>query len=116
MPDSQVDTDALLVERAKNGDTQAFGELHDKYAEAIFRFLFARLANRMDAEDLTNDVFLRAWRALPGYQHKGIPFPHFCFVSLAICSPIIIAHPRGRSSSRSLMRGCCKARMGRQWI
>ena len=79
MPDSRIADDARLVKRAKNGDAEAFGRLHDRYAESIFRFLNARLNNRMDAEDLFGEVFLRAWHALPRYRQQGFPFSAYLF-------------------------------------
>jgi RNA polymerase sigma-70 factor, ECF subfamily len=75
----RVDDDARLVKRAKNGDSEAFGQLHDRYADLIFRFLQARLNNRMDAEDLFGEVFLRAWHSLPRYRQKGYPFSSYLF-------------------------------------
>ncbi len=79
MPESRVDADARFVMQAKKGDKEAFGKLHDLYAEAIYRFLYARLNNRMDAEDLTGEVFLRAWRSLPNYRPKGHLFSAYLF-------------------------------------
>ena len=79
MSDSQARDDARLVKQAKGGDLSAFGELYDQYADAIFRFLYARVNTRMDAEDLTSDVFLRAWRSLSGYKHQGHPFSAYLF-------------------------------------
>jgi RNA polymerase sigma-70 factor (ECF subfamily) len=37
------------------------------------------LDNRLDAEDLTEEVFYRAWKALPQYRHQGLPFAAFLF-------------------------------------
>ena len=66
--------DAELLKRAKEGNAEAFGELYERHAQAVFRFLYSHLSNRLDAEDITGDVFLRSWRALPKYQDRGLPF------------------------------------------
>jgi RNA polymerase sigma-70 factor (ECF subfamily) len=66
--------DIQLLKRAQGGDTEAFGSLYERYAQAVFRFLYAHLDNRLDAEDLTAEVFLRVWRSLPNYREQGIPF------------------------------------------
>ena len=71
--------DALLIEKAQNGDSDAFGELYERYATSIFRFVYSQTAHRLDAEDITADVFLRAWRALPRYQDQGFSFAPFLF-------------------------------------
>ncbi|MEA3350546.1 MAG: sigma-70 family RNA polymerase sigma factor [Chloroflexota bacterium] len=79
MSDSQVKNDAQLVKQAKQGDVSAFGELYDQYAEAVYRFLHTRVNTRMDAEDLTSEVFLRAWRSLSRYRHRGYAFSAYLF-------------------------------------
>lgn len=79
MPDWQDVNEAELLLKARQGDAQAFGELYEAYAPRLFRYLFAHLENRLDAEDLTEDVFLRVWQALPAYREQGIPFAGFVF-------------------------------------
>jgi RNA polymerase sigma-70 factor (ECF subfamily) len=49
-----------LIERAKAGDTDAFGELYLLYFDTIYQFTLSRVHNRALAEDLTSDVFVRA--------------------------------------------------------
>jgi RNA polymerase sigma-70 factor, ECF subfamily len=62
-----------LVERAKQ-DPRAFGWLYERYRVRVYRFACARLRNSHDAEDLTAEVFMRAWRAIGRYQPTGAPF------------------------------------------
>lgn len=71
--------DIRLVQAAQRGDAQAFGDLYERHARAVFRFLYAHIQNRQDAEDLTEEVFLKVWRALPGYREQGIPFQAYLF-------------------------------------
>jgi RNA polymerase sigma-70 factor (ECF subfamily) len=71
--------DALLIERAKSGDVEAFGELYERYASDIFRFLASQMGSHLDAEDLTEDVFMRAWRYLPRYKDQGYPFSAYLY-------------------------------------
>jgi RNA polymerase sigma-70 factor (ECF subfamily) len=78
MPGKQ-DKDRELVKRAQRGDQHAFGDLYVNHAPAIFRYLFAHLENSMDAEDLTGEVFLKAWQSLPKYIERGVPFLAFLF-------------------------------------
>jgi RNA polymerase sigma-70 factor (ECF subfamily) len=76
----QYDDEQLIV-KSKNGDAEAFGELYERYAEVIFRYLYSHLESRLDAEDLTEDVFMRAWKALSKYDERGLPFSAFLFRS-----------------------------------
>lgn len=68
-----------LVARAVAGDADAFGELYRLHREAIYRFVWARVGNQSDAEDLTEQVFLKAWEALPGYQQRGLRFSSWLY-------------------------------------
>jgi RNA polymerase sigma-70 factor (ECF subfamily) len=56
-----------LMERAQNGDPLAFRQLHDRYAAPVRRFVASRVPDSL-ADDLTNETFLRAWRALTGFR------------------------------------------------
>ena len=71
--------EARLIEEARRGDTNAFGQLYELLAPSIFRFFYSRMEDRLDAEDLTEEVFLRAWRYLPRYREQGAPFNAFLF-------------------------------------
>ncbi|MFI5698118.1 RNA polymerase sigma factor [Kribbella sp. NPDC051586] len=54
--------DRALWDRATDGDSEAFGLLYDRHAQAIYAFLYRRTGSWSDAEDLTSTVFLHAWR------------------------------------------------------
>jgi RNA polymerase sigma-70 factor (ECF subfamily) len=65
------DPDALLVERAQQGDMQAFEMLVVKYQRRIER-LIARMLRDVDlVADVAQDTFLRAYRALPGFRGES---------------------------------------------
>lgn len=71
--------DAQLIQQAKDGDADAFGELYERYAEHVFRFIYSQTSNRLDAEDLTADVFLKSWRSLSNYEERGFSFSAYLF-------------------------------------
>jgi RNA polymerase sigma-70 factor, ECF subfamily len=71
--DQPVD-EAKLLQQAQEGDAEAFGALYERFAPPVHRYLFAHLSNRMDAEDLTEEAFLRVWNRLPEYRDQGVPF------------------------------------------
>ena len=72
-------TDAALVLAAKAGDASAFGELYERYRDAIYRFCLARTGTAHDAEDLTSDVFVKALHSIDRYQDRGLPFAAFLY-------------------------------------
>jgi len=85
------DKDHELIKQAQRGDHHAFGDLYEIHAPAIFRYLFAHLDNSMDAEDLTGEVFLKAWQSLPKYIERGVPFLAFLF---RIAHNVLVDHYR----------------------
>ena len=73
MPETCCD-EATLVARVVDGDADAFGELYLLHMDAIYRYIYYRVGDAGDAEDLTEQVFLKAWEALPAYRLRGKPF------------------------------------------
>ncbi|RLT36155.1 MAG: RNA polymerase sigma factor [Chloroflexi bacterium] len=63
-----------LVRQASGGNAEAFGALYDRFQAEILRYLIHRLHDREQAEDLTQQVFLKAWQAIPRYEQRSIPF------------------------------------------
>lgn len=65
-PGSQTTEPQLtqLVEKARDGNRLAFDQLIDRYQGDIYRMIYYRLRKQMDAEDLTQDVFIRAYRSI----------------------------------------------------
>jgi RNA polymerase sigma factor (sigma-70 family) len=55
-------SDESLLQASANGDQRAFSELYERHARAIYNYLFRRLADWSEAEDLTAVVFLEAFR------------------------------------------------------
>ncbi len=64
---------AGLADRATRGDREAFGQLYDLYLDRIYRYVYYRLGNVRDAEDLAEQVFLNAWRAMPRFRADETP-------------------------------------------
>lgn len=63
-----MDTDAPLVERARSGDMSAFGQLVGKYEKRILRLARNITQNQEDAEDVLQEVFLKAYTHLEGFE------------------------------------------------
>lgn len=63
----QVD-DAILVQAAQDGDLDAFEAIVRRHEAAIYRIALRMLGSRADAQDVTQDTFVRAWRGLARFR------------------------------------------------
>ena len=74
-PDTEVEAEHAemwqLVQAARGGDGEAFGQLYDRYVDAVFRFIYYRVNDRALAEDFTSETFLRALRRISGVSYQG---------------------------------------------
>jgi RNA polymerase sigma-70 factor (ECF subfamily) len=83
--------EAALVGRAIAGDADAFGKLYLRHADTIYRYIYLRVGNAKDTEDLTEQVFLNAWEALPDYEQRGKPFINWVY---RIAHNVVVDHHR----------------------
>ena len=80
-----------LVLRAQKGDSEAFGVLYSWYLDAFYRYVYFRVDTTATAEDLTEEVFVRAWEALPTYEIRKYPFKSWLY---RIAHNLVIDHRR----------------------
>jgi RNA polymerase sigma-70 factor (ECF subfamily) len=75
-PSSDTDSGRMmdLVERAQDGETEAFGRLYDHYSDTVYRYIYYRVGSRATAEDLTSETFLRALRRIGTFTWQGRDF------------------------------------------
>jgi len=64
------DLEAALIEKARL-EPIAFAELYQAFVRPVYRYVYSRIRNVRDAEDLTSQVFLEVFTGLPQYQHRG---------------------------------------------
>lgn len=88
-----------LVRRAANGDADAFGDLYMCHLDDIYRYIFYRVDNQERAEDLTEQVFVKAWEALEGYEQGEYPFSSWLY---RIAHNAVIDHYRTKKDEASL--------------
>ena len=73
-----VDQERELVERAKNNG-EAFVELYDQYYSQIFGYVLKRTANIEVAQDVTSEVFFKAFKNLRQFHWRGVPFSSWLY-------------------------------------
>ncbi len=71
---------AGLARKAKQNDKEAFGRIYDLCVDSVYRFVFYRVGQKEDAEDITEDVFMRAFQAISHYEEREeVPFSAWLF-------------------------------------
>lgn len=89
--DGITGTDSV-VQRAKDGDQRAITELYEEHAPRLYRYFLPRVGGRsQQAEDLTEEVFVRVLERLERYEDRGLPFGAWLF---RIAHNLLIDHQR----------------------
>lgn len=91
--------DQDLLARAIQGDAEAFGDLYERHLDEILRYVFYRVANRSEAEDLTETVFLKAWEALPRFASSKVNLRALLY---RIAHNVVVDHYRMRKATPTL--------------
>ena len=90
--------ESKLVALASQGDADAFGDLYELYLEEMYRYVRYRINHKQDAEDLTEQVFLKAWAGLSGYRGE-VPFKAWIY---RIARNTVVDHYRTRKAESPL--------------
>ena len=93
--------DRSLVARAAAGSEPAFRTLYRTYVRPVHRIAYGILGDAGDAEDVTQEAFVVAWRKLPGLELAGdslLPWLATLEMTSAITVPLL---PRPKAASRS---------------
>ncbi len=69
----------ILVQQAIDGNQAAFTQLYDGYFDKIYRYIYFRVKNQPEAEDLTQEVFIKALRGISSYKSGKAPFASWLF-------------------------------------
>lgn len=96
--DKQREQDSQLLAKALAGDAAAFGDLYERYLDAIHNYVFYRVNGQQEAEDLTEAIFLKAWLALDQNPPQEAPFRLWLF---RIAHNAIVDHYRLRKDQVS---------------
>ena len=75
-------TDRDLVDRARTGDAEAFGQLVRRHQQRIHRLAVHMLRDRAEAEDVTQETFIRAYQALARFDGRSEPYTWFYRITI----------------------------------
>jgi RNA polymerase sigma-70 factor (ECF subfamily) len=68
-----------LVQRARQGEQEAFAQLYESHFDKIFRYVVLKIRNQAEAEDMAQQVFIKAYESIGSYQSQGVPFTAWLF-------------------------------------
>jgi RNA polymerase sigma-70 factor (ECF subfamily) len=74
-----VQDEESLVQRAKEHDEAALTQIYEENFDKIYRYIVLKTGDRTEAEDMTQQVFLKAFKSISGYRSKGSPFSSWLF-------------------------------------
>jgi RNA polymerase sigma-70 factor (ECF subfamily) len=88
-----------LIEKAQSGDVGAVAMLYEENFNRVYRYARARLRDQAEAEDITQQVFIKMMASLPGYRCTGAPFVAWLF---RIAHNQVIDYYRRKSGEKSV--------------
>ena len=78
-PNIDASGERLMVDAARAGNEAALSELYTLYFPRVYRYILARTGSTYDAEDLTEEVFMRVLEAIERFQWRDVPFSAWLF-------------------------------------
>jgi len=78
-PNSEAHGERLIVDAARAGSDAALSELYSLYFPRVYRYILARTGNTYDAEDLTEEVFMKVLEAIERFEWREAPFSAWLF-------------------------------------
>ena len=91
--------ESTLIQYASAHDREAFARLYDRYVDRIYKYMYYRVATKSEAEDLTGQVFFKAWESIGNYRAAEKSFAAWLY---GIAHEIAMVHARPPQDSFSL--------------
>jgi RNA polymerase sigma-70 factor (ECF subfamily) len=88
----------IAIDRARRGDQDAFRALVDRHARAVFRLAFRMTGSEVDAEDMAQETFLKAWRQIDRFDSRA----SFGTWLHRICANCALDHIRARKRKQDV--------------
>lgn len=76
---SEPDDERSCVERARTGDPEAVGWLYEHYFDRIYKYIYLKVGDPTESEDITEQVFLKMIEGVAGFQWQGTSFASWLY-------------------------------------
>jgi len=87
-----------LAQRAAQRDQEAFAQLYEEHLNTVYRYVLYKVGDGGLAEELTAEVFSKAWEGIERFQWRNLPFQHWL---LRIARNVVVDHWRMRRKATS---------------
>ncbi len=94
-------TDRELVDRARGGDAKAFGQLVRRHQQRIHRLAMHLVRNRAEAEDVMQETFIRAYRALARFDGRSEPYTWLYRIAINLSLNVLRSRKAQRTTTDS---------------
>ena len=98
-PTSLSTDEKELVERFQNGEQEVFNELVIKYQGKIYNLVYKYVSNSETAKDLSQEIFIKAFRALPHFKRQSAFYSWLYRIAINLCIDFIRQQKRGQTLS-----------------
>ena len=85
------ESEDYLVQQAIKRDRAAFTALYERCVDRVYRHVYYRVSSHADAEDITQEAFVKAWKSIDKYKRTGAPFVTWI---ITIAGNLVIDHYR----------------------
>jgi len=101
--EAKICSDAGLVEQCQNGDSTAFDEIVRRYKDRVYNVVYRFVGNHEDALDVSQEVFVRAYRGLQGFQGSSKMYTWLYSIAANLArNRVRDGHRKGRDKGISL--------------
>lgn len=96
---NSIESDEVLIARVKKGDCEAFNPLVERYKMPLYKVLYRMVRNRDDTEDLVEEAFIKAYRAISRFDLKRSFYAWICRIAVNNAINFIKKERRGQVQS-----------------
>ena len=89
------ESEDYLVQQAIKRDRAAFTALYERCVDRVYRHVYYRVSSHADADDITQEAFVKAWQSIDKYKRTGAPFVAWI---ITIAGNLVIDHYRRQAN------------------
>ncbi len=109
---NSIESDEILIARVKKGDCEAFNPLVERYKMPLYKILYRMVHNRDDTEDLIEEAFIKAYRAISSFDIERSFYAWICRIAVNNAINYIKKERRGQVQSIGMVECRLVAKKG----